>query len=204
MSLSELQNLQFNLKFAGKQFTKSSKKSEKEQKNEITKCKQSMEKGNMEGAKIYAENAIRKKNEALNFLKLSARLDAVSSRLDTAIKMKMISKSMGMMVRGMDKVLNGMEPERISKLMDTFEKQFETIDVTSEYMESAIGSSMALGAPEDEVNTLMSQVADEHGLDIKTQINSKTVNSMLPSVQVTKEEVDDETAELEARLAKLK
>ena len=36
----------------------------------------------MEGAKIHAENAIRKKNEALNYLKMSSRLDAVIARLD--------------------------------------------------------------------------------------------------------------------------
>ena len=44
--------------------------------------------GNMEGAKIYAQNAIRKKSEALNYLKLASRLDAVVSRLDTQAKMQ--------------------------------------------------------------------------------------------------------------------
>ena len=204
MSMNELQNLQFNLKFVGKQFDKSSKKSEKDQKSEVLKCKKAMEKGNMEGARIYAQNAIRKKNEALNFLKLSARMDAVSSRLDTAIKMQMVTKSMGMMVKGMDKVLNAMDPERISKIMDTFEQQFETMDATSEYMESAIGSTMASTTPEDEVSSLMSQVADEHGLEIKQNIESRALSSALPKVQqVQQQGVDDETAEIEARLAKL-
>eukprot|EP00656_Telonema_subtile_P026335 TRINITY_DN28315_c0_g1_i1.p1 TRINITY_DN28315_c0_g1~~TRINITY_DN28315_c0_g1_i1.p1 ORF type:complete len:207 (+),score=44.18 TRINITY_DN28315_c0_g1_i1:3-623(+) len=202
--MNELQNLQFNLKFVGKQFDKSSKKSEKDQKGEVLKCKKAMEKGNMEGARIYAQNAIRKKNEALNFLKLSARMDAVSSRLDTAIKMQMVTKSMGMMVKGMDKVLNAMDPERISKIMDTFEHQFETMDATAEYMETAIGSTMASTTPEDEVSSLMSQVADEHGLEIKQNIESRALSSALPKVQqVQQQGVDDETAEIEARLAKL-
>jgi hypothetical protein len=33
-----------------------------------------------EGAKIYASNAIRTKNQALNFLRLSSRIDAVAAR----------------------------------------------------------------------------------------------------------------------------
>lgn len=45
--------------------------------------KKAIEKGNMEGAKIYAQNAIRKKNEALNYLRLASRLDAEVSRLET-------------------------------------------------------------------------------------------------------------------------
>ena len=42
----------------------------------------------MEGGRIYAQNAIRKKTEALNYLKLASRLDAVVSRLDTQAKMQ--------------------------------------------------------------------------------------------------------------------
>lgn len=44
--------------------------------------------GNMEGAKIYAQNAIRKKNEALNYLRLGSRLDAVVARLNTQANMQ--------------------------------------------------------------------------------------------------------------------
>jgi division protein CdvB (Snf7/Vps24/ESCRT-III family) len=50
-----------------------------------------IEKGNMDGAKIYAENAIRRKNEALNYLRLASRIDAVASRVETAIRMKTVS-----------------------------------------------------------------------------------------------------------------
>lgn len=42
----------------------------------------------MEGAKIYAENAIRKKNEALNYLRMASKIDAVSSKVQSAITMK--------------------------------------------------------------------------------------------------------------------
>ncbi len=59
--------------------------------------------GNMEGAKIYAQNAIRKKSEALNYLQLASRLDAVVSRLDQQAKMANVSKSMA----GIVKTLNG-------------------------------------------------------------------------------------------------
>ena len=59
-----------------------------------TQVKRAIEKGNIDGAKIYAQNAIRKKTEALNYLRLASRLDAVVSRLDTQAKMNMINSSM--------------------------------------------------------------------------------------------------------------
>ena len=43
------------------------------------KCSaQAIEKGNAEGARIYAQNAIREKNSGLNYLRMSARIDAVA------------------------------------------------------------------------------------------------------------------------------
>jgi len=48
--------------------------------------------GNNDGARIYASNAIRKKNESLNLLRLASRIDAVSSRVETAVTMKQVRR----------------------------------------------------------------------------------------------------------------
>ena len=44
----------------------------------------------MEAAKIHAENAIRKKNESLNYHRMSTRIDAVASRVQTACTMNKV------------------------------------------------------------------------------------------------------------------
>lgn len=67
----------------------------------------------MEGARIYASNAIRKKNEALNLLKLSSRIDAVASRVQTAITMRKVSNSMAMVVKGMGRAMETMNLEQV-------------------------------------------------------------------------------------------
>ena len=83
MSAAVMEKHLFNLKFASKQLLRDSKRCEKEEKAEKTKLKKAIEKGNMEVARIHAENAIRKKNESLNLLRTSARVDAVASRVQT-------------------------------------------------------------------------------------------------------------------------
>ena len=50
--------------------------------------KKALEQGNVEGARIYAENAVRKKNESLNYLRMSGKVDAVASRVQSAVTMK--------------------------------------------------------------------------------------------------------------------
>ena len=67
-------------------------------------------------------------------------------------------------VKGMDKVLATMNIEKISKVMDKFEKQFEDLDVQTKYMEGAMDQTTAMTTPEDQVKDLINQVADEHGL----------------------------------------
>jgi charged multivesicular body protein 1 len=71
----------FQIKFVSKQFAKASKKSLKDEKTERKKAQKAIEQNNIEGARIYAQNAIRNKTESINYLKLSSRLDAVASQL---------------------------------------------------------------------------------------------------------------------------
>jgi len=159
-----LENQLFQLKFTSKQLSRLSKKCEKEDKAEKEKVRKCLEKDNHDGARIHAQNAIRNKNNAQNYLRLSSRVDAVASRLESAIKMQQVTKSMGSVVKGMDKVLGSMNVEQISKVMDQFEKSFEDMDVRSEYVEGAMNSSTTAAMPEEQVDELMQMVADEHGL----------------------------------------
>ncbi len=64
--------------------TRNSKKCEREEAAQKALVKKAIEKGNSEMARIYATNAIRKHNEALNLLRMSARLDAVASQISSA------------------------------------------------------------------------------------------------------------------------
>lgn len=103
----------FNLKFMAKQLNRSAIKCEKDEKSERLKVKKAIEKGNTEGAKIYAQNAIRKKHEQLNYLKLASRLDAVVSRLDTQAKMSMVNRNMMAVTKNLEKALAANNLEKV-------------------------------------------------------------------------------------------
>jgi charged multivesicular body protein 1 len=74
---------------------------------------QALQQGNADGARIYASNAIRKKSESLNLLRLASRLDAVASRVETAVTMRQVTGNMTSVVRGMDKAMESMNLERV-------------------------------------------------------------------------------------------
>lgn len=73
-----------------RQLLTESRKCEKRQKEEEGKVLAAMKKGQTEVARIHAANAIREKNQSINFLRLSSRIDAVSARVETAIRMNTV------------------------------------------------------------------------------------------------------------------
>jgi len=74
---------------------------------------QAIQQNHTDIAKIYAQNAIRKQNEKLNLLRLASRIDAVSSRVQTAVTMRQVTGSMANVVRGMDGAMKSMDLEKV-------------------------------------------------------------------------------------------
>lgn len=151
------------MKFAVKELERNSKKCEKEEKLEKAKVKKAIQKGNMEVARIHAENAIRQKNQSLNYLRMSARVDAVASRVQTALTTRKVTQSMAGVVKAMDAAMKSMNLEKISGLMDKFESQFEDLDVQTVCIDDAMSQTTTVNTPQHSVDALLQQVADEAG-----------------------------------------
>lgn len=156
-------------------------------------------------ARIYAENAIRKKNESLNYLRMAGRLDATISRLESMQQIKSISKQMGSVVKGLDHAMQTMNLEEISTVMDKFESQFEELDVHSKTLEDGIGATMHTTAPEEQIDALLQEVGQEHDLDVAEMFEDTSVpateNKDTKAVGSLSRKEEDA---LEARLAQLR
>lgn len=193
---SQLEKHLFNLKFAAKQLQRNATKCEKEEKAEKAKIKKAIQKGNVEGARIHAENSIRQKSQALNYLRMSSRIDAVSQRVQTAVTMKQVTGSMSGVVKSMDAALRSMNLEKVSALMEKFEKQFEDLDVQSGVMENSMSNSVTTSVPQDSVDRLMHEVADEHGLDMNMELPEATQVGGASTASVEQDELSQRLAKL--------
>jgi len=189
----------FNLRFAAKDLERNAKKSEKSEREEKNKLKKAIQKGNMEGAKIHAENAIRQKNQALNYRRMSARIDAVAARVQTALTTKQVTNSMAGVVKAMESAMKSMNLEKISQLMDRFEQQFENLDVQSQVMEDTMGATSTLTTPQNQVDALMQEVADEAGIELNMDLPQAQTASVGAASQASQEQ-----DELSQRLARLR
>lgn len=131
---------------------------------------------------------------------MSARVDAVASRVQTAIMTKRVTQGMSGVVKAMDSAMKSMSLEKISTVMDKFEKQFEDLDVQSSYMENTMSSTTTVSVPQNDVDGLMHQIADEAGLELNMELPSATSSSIATAATAQTAEQDD----LSQRLAKLR
>ena len=86
----------------------------------------------------------------------------------------------------------------MSETMDQFETQFVNMEVQSQFVENAMARSTSLLTPEDQVNTLMQQVADDYGFEVSVGLPMDVMHAV--STKPDKVEEDD----LSRHLAKLK
>uniref|UniRef100_A0A7S2L033 Uncharacterized protein n=1 Tax=Leptocylindrus danicus TaxID=163516 RepID=A0A7S2L033_9STRA len=191
-----------NLRITSKSMNRSSVKCKKSEKAALDRLKKAIKQGNTEGARIYAQDAIREKNQAVNHLRMASRIDAVAARLETAIRMDTVNKSMQGVVKGMSKGMASMNIEEMSKTMDKFEQQFEDLDVKSGYMEEAMNTTTATQTPADQVDHLIKYVADENQLELGDAfLEAGPVGTTVPSQP---EKVAADKDDLAARLANLR
>ena len=80
-------------------------------------------------------------------LRLASRLDGVVSRLETQHKMNMVNKNMSVIVKSLEQSLKDNNLEKVSENMDQFERQFENLDVQTEFVEQAMGNTTAATTP---------------------------------------------------------
>lgn len=82
-------------------------------------------------------------------------------------------------------------------VMDKFETQFSDLDVQTSYMESTMSDTTALTTPQDQVDTLINQVADEAGLEIQHGLGEAKV----PTEQIAAPAQTEGAVEEDGRLA---
>ena len=86
--------------------------------------------------------------------------------------------------------------------MDKFEQQFSDLDVQTSYMEEAMSNTTAVSTPQDEVDTLMKQAAEEANIELQHDLASKDATAV-PDL-ARKETIGEEDDKLAARLRALR
>lgn len=176
----------FEFKMQAKELLKMSKKAEKEKDMMYEKVKKAIAENKPEAAKLYASDAIRKRNEAIKYEILGYKLEGVHSKLKAAYQTTKLNDNMSKMVTAMSSALGAMDLVKISENMGQFEKIFDDLDANAQLMDKAMDNIDAGSYAEQDVSNLIMQVAQQNGLEvmnafdeIKATSDPKIVNEMI-------------------------
>jgi len=87
-------------------------------------------------------------------------------------------------------------------VMDKFEAQFSDLDVQTGYLEDAIGTTTAISTPQDQIDLLLRQTAEEADIELQHDLGAKNVDTLTePGL---KERVFKEDDQLAQRLRALR
>lgn len=84
-------------------------------------------------------------------------------------------------------------------VMDKFEAQFSDLDVQTSYMEDAMGATTAVSTPQDQIDQLMRQTAEEADIELQHELSANPVVTEAPP-----DKIGEEDAKLADRLRALR
>ncbi|KAK2964317.1 putative Charged multivesicular body protein 1 [Blattamonas nauphoetae] len=168
----KLQNTILELRMTSKRLNTESAKSRKRQDAEKAKIKKAIQQGNAEGAKVYAQNAIREKNMSMMYLRLASRMDGIQSRLQMASAMSSVMKDIDKVTSQLQRASKSMNIQEINKILDKFDQQVTHMDTVSDVVSAAMDDNMSGQVASDEVANLISQVADENQLNLDGEFSN--------------------------------
>ena len=123
----------------------------------------------MENAKVYAENVIRNRKEAIGLRRFGVKMGALSSKLESAYRTQEVSNQIKDSLPMLKKCMKDMDSIGVSYFLSLtrikvsgsigdFERVFEDLDVKVEEMNGALDGVYSSSIDNGEVNDLLAEL----------------------------------------------
>ena len=162
----QLFDAMFEFKMMAKQMSKESEKSKKQNESLVKKVKDCIAKGDYEQAKNAANEAIRAKNMTKRYQVLSSKVGQVAQRLQAAYQNQTLTQNMEKLTSQLLGAGKAMDLVKMTETMANFEKVFDNMEVNVAMTDEVLDNVNAGTVNEQEVNTLIAQVAQQNGMKL--------------------------------------
>ena len=156
----------------------------------------------MENAKVFAENVIRNRKEAINLRRFGVKMGALSDKLASAHRTQEISTQISNSVPMLQRCMKQMDSMGVAGSIGNFEKVFEDMDVKTGDMNAALDNIYSTSIDNGEVMDLLTQMRDQQSMEAGKEIvpGSKDIAA---NANPTAAQANDADA-LQARLNELR
>ena len=124
----------------------------------------------MENAKVFAENVIRNRKEAINLRRFGVKMGALSAKLESAHRTQEMSKQISNSVPLLQKAMKQMDSIGVAGSIGDFEKVFEDLDVKTGDINQAMDNIYSTSIDNGEVMQLLNQMRDQQTMEAGGEI----------------------------------
>ncbi|CDJ38889.1 Charged multivesicular body protein 1b/chromatin modifying protein 1B, related [Eimeria tenella] len=159
-----------DLRIKARELKRQSDRCYRESLQEREKIRRALLRQNQEGARIFAQNYVRKKQEGLNSLHMSSKLEAVASRLDGAHRSHQLTTRIHSVASGLSGALRKLDSSSSLREIELFSKLFDDLDVRSDSVSSLLDASTSSAVPAQQVDKVLTEVASTFGISLEDQL----------------------------------
>jgi len=153
-----------NLKLVNRRLTKSQRKLENQERKTERKIRTAIQKGDMQSARMYAQDTVRSRKWARGYQSLLSKIDGLIFKLERAEAVQDIASEMKGVARSLIDANASLNLPEIDSLVGDMNEALEGIDDTSEIMEESMDSLFASDTDEGEIDSLLGEYGAEVGI----------------------------------------
>lgn len=187
-----------------RQLNSYAKKCEQEEKAHQRKAKDALDAGQNEIARTYASNAIRKKNEAVQYIKSASELDAIIARLNQQNTLTQVNASTVSITKNINKLLKKVPTGKMSANMVDFKDAMGELDHATKTVERSMGRQAQGMGDKDSVDELLERLKDDNAMNFRERGTGVAVSNVNPVPANAEEEREEATGDFMAELNQLR
>ncbi|CAK72183.1 unnamed protein product (macronuclear) [Paramecium tetraurelia] len=160
-------DIQLDLRMTWKRLESESKRSLKEQDKNVAKAKEALKKNNEEGAKLFLQTAMAKKQESENLQKMATKIQFVESQVKSAQANADMMQQLNVVTPIMQQYTNNMSIEQLYQNINQFDRALDDIMVQGKVMDSMMNKNSNDFQTNMAVDQMMQQLKKEEALKLQ-------------------------------------
>lgn len=151
-----------NLKLVSKRLARSQKKLENKEKQTERKIRGAMQKGDMQSARMYANDVVRSRKWARGYQSLTSKIDGLIFKLERTDAVQTLASEMKGVAKSLQAASGALDIAGMDDIVADMNESLENIEISSEMMEDSVDDLFSGDIEEGEVDNLLA----EYGADI--------------------------------------
>lgn len=178
-----------NLKLVSRRLMRSQRKLENKEREAERKIRAALQKGDMEAARMYANDVVRSRKWARGYQSLISKIDGLIFKLERTDAVQSLANEMKGVAVSLREASMALNVAGLDDVIADMEGAMEDIEVTSEVMEDSVEGLFTSDINESEVDNLLAEYGAEVGISASSGLPTPVANSKVSDLEKEIEEL---------------